>query len=75
VLAAALLLPFERLLALSNAVTLAVFVVVDLALWRMHRRGPAPPGMWIAPAWAPPLGAAGSLLLMLAEIVYQVSPS
>jgi amino acid transporter len=75
VLAAVLLLPFERLLALSNAVTLAVFVLVDLALGRVHRRGPAPPGRWIAPAWAPPLGAAVSLLLMLAEIVYQFSPS
>src|SRR5690606_30964037 len=41
VLATALLVPFERLLALANALTLGIFAVVDMALWRIQRRLPA----------------------------------
>ncbi len=67
VLAVALLLPFERLLVLTNAITLGVFILVDLALWRLHRRGVATAGHFTAPAWVPPLAALAALLLIVAE--------
>ncbi|MBX6370395.1 MAG: APC family permease, partial [Rhodospirillales bacterium] len=69
VLAAALLLPFERLIVLANALTLAVFAVVDLALWRVQRRGEAPPGTFDVPRWVPPLAAALALALLLSELL------
>ncbi|MBU6499657.1 MAG: amino acid permease [Rhodospirillales bacterium] len=69
VLAAAMLVPFERLLVLTNAITLGVFFVVDLALWRVQRREPAAAGAFTAPRWVPPLAAAFALALLLAEIL------
>lgn len=69
VLAAALLLPFERLIVLANALTLAVFAVVDLALWRVQRRGETPPGTFDVPRWVPPLAAALALALLLSELL------
>src|SRR5690606_11396446 len=58
VLVAALLIPFERLLALANALTLGIFIAVDLALWRIQRRQPAGEGVFAVPHWAPPVAAA-----------------
>jgi amino acid transporter len=68
VLATALLVPFEHLLVLTNGVTLGVFTLVDLALWRIHRADPAPPQTFAVPRWLPPVAAALSLTLMLTEI-------
>jgi amino acid transporter len=69
VLVAALALPFHQLLVLANTLTLAVFALVDLALWRLHRTTPPLGEHFKAPAWVPPAGAAASLLLILAEFV------
>jgi APA family basic amino acid/polyamine antiporter len=69
VLATALLLPFERLLALANALTLCIFAVVDIALWRIQRRQPAPDGVFAVPHWVPPSAAALAIALILMEIV------
>jgi amino acid transporter len=69
VLAAALALPFAQLLALSNALTLAVFVLVDLALWRVHRMSRVRADHFIAPRWVPLSGAVLSALLIAAEAV------
>jgi APA family basic amino acid/polyamine antiporter len=69
VLAAALLVPFERLLVLTNAITLAVFALVDLALWRVHRNATAAAQGVTVPRWIPPLGVVLSLMLMLAEFL------
>jgi APA family basic amino acid/polyamine antiporter len=71
VLATALLVPFEQLLALTNAVTLAVFVLVDVALWRIQRAPAAPSQRVMVPRWLPPVAAALSLVLMLTEIIFQ----
>ncbi len=68
VLLAAVLLPFERLLVISNALTLLVFVLVDLSLWRIHR-GPAEPSAFAVPAWVPPAAAAISILMVAAEML------
>jgi amino acid transporter len=69
VLATALLVPFEKLLALANALTLGIFVVVDLALWRIKRRQPAGQGVFGAPRWVPPAAAALSVGLIVAAVV------
>ncbi|HEX7776224.1 MAG TPA: amino acid permease [Parvibaculum sp.] len=69
VLAAALLVPFERLLVSANALTLLLFAVVDMALWRVKRKEPAMPGAFTVPAAVPPIAAALSIVLMLSELL------
>ena len=69
VLAAALIVPFEQLLVLTNAITLAVFALVDIALWRVQRNATAIAQGVAVPRWIPPLGAALSVMLMLAEFL------
>lgn len=68
VLATALLIPFEGLLSLANALTLGIFVVVDLALWRIQRHQPAGEGIFAVPHWVPPAAAALALGLIVAEV-------
>ena len=72
VLATALLVPFEQLLVLTNAVTLAVFALVDVALWRIQRTPSAPNQRLLTPRWLPPFAAVLSLALMLTEIIFQL---
>lgn len=67
VLAMAVLLPFERLLALANLVTLAIFALVDIALWRVKRRDPGLPGRFRVPGWLPLLAGALAMGLIAAE--------
>jgi APA family basic amino acid/polyamine antiporter len=69
VLATALGIPFDDLLAMANALTLCIFVVVDIALWRIQRRQPAGEGVFTVPRWVPPVAAALSIGLILAELV------
>lgn len=69
VLATALLFPFERLLALANALTLGIFAVVDIALWRIQRRQTAGEGVFAVPHWVPPAAAALAVGLIVAEVV------
>ena len=40
------MISFEGLLALANALTMIIFAVVDLALWRIQRREPAGKGVF-----------------------------
>ena len=68
VLAMALFLPFEHLLTLANLITLAIFALVDLALWRIHRRGPTAPGRFAVPRALPPVAAALALGLIAAAL-------
>lgn len=68
VLATAMLFPFERLLALANALTLGIFAVVDIALWRIQRRHPAGEGVFAVPRWVPPVAAALAVGLIVAEL-------
>jgi amino acid transporter len=68
VLATALLVPFERLLALANALTLGIFAVVDIALWRIQRRQPAGEGVFAVPHWVPPAAAALAVGLIISEV-------
>ena len=67
VLAMAVLVPFEHLLSLANLVTLAVFALVDVALWRVKRRDPGVAGRFRVPRWLPLVAAALAVGLILAE--------
>lgn len=68
ILVTALAVPFEHLLVWTNALTLAVFIAVDLALWHLQRGPNAATGFRVARV-IPPLAAALSLALMAAEIL------
>lgn len=71
VLATALIVPFERLLVLANALTLLIFIVVDIALWQVHRSQgrSSTAGYYRAPRWAPLVGATLAALLIGAELL------
>lgn len=69
VLATAIGVPFERLLVLANLLTLTVFVMVDLALWRVHRRAAEQRGGFVTARWVPPVAALSSVLLMVAALL------
>jgi amino acid transporter len=69
VLTVTLLVPFRHLLVFANAITLVVFVLVDLALWRLRLLGPPPAEGFHAPIWVPPAAALVSLTLLVAEIL------
>lgn len=57
--------PFEHLVAATSSITLAIFVAVNLALWRLKRREPRPELPFRAPTWLP-LAAAGASALLFA---------
>jgi APA family basic amino acid/polyamine antiporter len=69
VLATALLIPFEQLLALANALTLGIFALVDISLWRIQWGQPAGDEVFAVPRWVPPVAAALAVGLILTEIV------
>lgn len=68
ILAMALFVPFEHLLVIANAATLAVFAVVDLALWRVKLVARQPVSSMTVPRWLPPCAAAMSLALIGVEL-------
>jgi len=69
VLVTALLMPFEHLLALANALTLGVFAAVDIALWRIQGRQPVGEGIFVVPRWVPLAGAVLSIAMIAAATV------
>jgi basic amino acid/polyamine antiporter, APA family len=69
ILAMALLVPFEHLLVVANAATLAVFAIVDLALWRVKLVDRHPVPSMTVPLWLPPCAAAISLGLIGVEML------
>lgn len=69
ILATALVVPFEHLLVWTNALTLAVFITVDLALWRLQRGPNAGTTGFRVARVVPPLAALLSLGLMAAELL------
>jgi amino acid transporter len=68
VLMVALAAPFEHLLAASDVLILLVFALVDLSLWRIHRRSKKSTA-FNAPAWVPPIAALMSALMVAAEFL------
>ena len=61
VLVLALWVPLVGLAEATSFVTLTVFTIVNLALWRIKRDTPAIPGVFALPRWVPAAGAAVSL--------------
>ncbi len=70
VLVMALAVPFEHLLVVANMVTLGIFTLVALSLWRVQRRPGAERGeTFRVPAWVPLLAAILCVGLMVAEAI------
>jgi len=65
----ALTLPLETLARVTSLITLAIFATVNLALWRIKRREPAPAGAVIYPKWISLCGFLACSAVFLAEIV------
>lgn len=51
ILVLALWLPLLTLAEITSLITLLVFALVNLSLWRIKRRDPRPPGIIIFPRW------------------------
>jgi APA family basic amino acid/polyamine antiporter len=60
---------FIGLVTLTSAVNLCVFIIVNLALWRLHGIAPRHDLQVHAPRWCPPLAAGFSLALLLIAIL------
>jgi len=56
VLVLALWFPLLALAKATSLVTLLVFALVNLALWRVKRFDRKPAGVWVVPRWVPVLG-------------------
>ena len=69
VLITALSIPFEHLLVLTNTITLTVFALVDLALWRVQRRDRLSGQQIMVPRLVPLLAAAMSMVLIGLEFL------
>jgi len=57
---------------ITSVVMLTVFALVNLALWRIKRRGPRPEAGWVLPVWVPVMGflvSAGFVLGELARLI------
>lgn len=73
-LALALAFPLASLARATSAAILIVFALINLALLRIRRRAPAPPGVRAAPAAVPLAGFVLSMLLLgfqFAELAHQ----
>jgi APA family basic amino acid/polyamine antiporter len=71
IMALALWFPLVKLAASTSYLILTVFLLVNLALIRVRAMAPLPPGVKGYPAWVPVTGAAGSLFLLLVQIIYR----
>lgn len=63
----ALWLPLVELASVTSYLILTIFALVNLALLRVKRIVPRPPGIRVWPVWLPLLGLVCSLGLMLAQ--------
>lgn len=75
ILALALLFPIATLAGATSLITLAVFTLCNLALWRLKRRGPTPPEAPNLPIWLPVTGAVVSFAVLVIEIVRRIAVS
>ena len=69
----AVAIPFASLVAATSAMTLIVFLAVNLALWRLHANSGNQTGLR-APRWMPPLAAVLCFGLLSAQVAHWVSP-
>ena len=73
ILVLAVALPIVPLAQATSALTLAIFAAVNLALWRVKRRDPQPPGIFAVPAWVPVAGFLVSLGFLIAALLHFVA--
>lgn len=64
---------FEPLARLTSAMLLIIFVVVNVSLIQLKRRQPDAVLSLRIPLWVPFLGAASSVVLLLAEVLHGLS--
>lgn len=69
ILVAALSFPLVTLAKVTTFLTLAIFTTVNIALIRIKKKGPPPPGAPDLPHWVPYAGAMISTLMALLEIL------
>jgi len=74
ILVMALVVPFEDLLVLANAITLVVFTLVALSLWRVRRRADTARAAFQVQGWVPLAAASLCVLLLGAELFDRISP-
>ncbi len=68
ILVMALWLPLVTLAEITSLITLTVFSLVNLALWRVKRREPQPPGILVFPRWLPVAGFLCSASFILFQL-------
>jgi amino acid transporter len=70
VLLSTVALPFESLLRLSTTLTLIVFALVSLSLWRLQQRVPRHDLDFHVPRWVPIAATLGSTALIAAQFAF-----
>ncbi len=65
----ALWLPLVTLAKATSFITLVAFSLINLALLRIKRRAPCPPGLHVYPRWIPWAGFLSSLAFVLYQLV------
>ncbi|MBW2373184.1 MAG: amino acid permease [Deltaproteobacteria bacterium] len=73
VLVLALLFPLVALAETTSVITLAVFALVNAALWRLKRLEPHPPDAWLIPRGVPIAGFAVSAFFLAVEATHRLS--
>jgi amino acid transporter len=70
VLVSTVALPFDSLLRLSTTLTLLVFTLVSLSLWRLQQCAPRQDLDFRVPRWVPIAAALGSTALIAAQLAF-----
>ncbi|HBH23634.1 MAG TPA: hypothetical protein DDY13_09455 [Cytophagales bacterium] len=70
ILALALLFNLESLAKATNYILISVFIMINLALWRLKKREAHPKGIRVYPRAVPVIGFFLSLGLLIFQIVY-----
>jgi amino acid transporter len=68
ILVLALWLPLLTLAEITSLITLVVFSLVNLSLWRIKRHDPRPPGIIVFPRWLPMAGFLFSFAFALFQL-------
>jgi amino acid transporter len=67
VLVSTVTLPFDALLRVSTTLTLLIFTLVSLSLWRLQQRQPRQAPDFRVPQWVPIAAALGNIALIAAQ--------
>ena len=73
ILVLALLFDLEQLAEATNYILLIVFIMINLALWRIKRQVPHPEGVRTYPLAVPMIGTILNLAVLIFQIVQSTS--